>query len=238
MTNWLKTYEQSLKLFRAGGFGTIDEFCYLLRTEQPETVNDLKKVLRLALGFQNPEKHFATSDYYQLIQALFGPADLKNLRGDVAILSFNYDPYLEWLLRRAVHTRARALIKGQRIPNKSDIVIEALVTSGFSHGNAGVEALKSDDGFCLLALHGLIAWPNGGLERGGRDCSFANLFETELAERLTVLVDEISSASDPPIIFPWEIMDASGNPLTENQFMPKERPTHTLNGVQHFAGEL
>jgi hypothetical protein len=237
LANWLKSYEQSLSLFRTGGFGTIDEFCHLLRTEQPDTVKDLKKVLRLALGFQNPEKHFATSDYYQLLQALFDPTDLRKLRNDVAILSFNYDPYLEWLLRRAIHTRARALFQGQRLPNKADVVTEAVVTSGFSHGKAGVDALTSDDGFCVLALHGLIAWPNGGQEKGGHDCSFADLFQNELADRLTVLVSGESSASDPPIIFPWEIMDSKGQPLGENEFVPKESPTHKLNGVPHFAGD-
>ena len=73
----------------------------------------MKQLVGIILALHNPEKSyklpsgqetngFESSDYYPLIQRLFGGSD--KVRDDIAILSYNYDPYFEFLLNRAYRT--------------------------------------------------------------------------------------------------------------------------------------
>jgi hypothetical protein len=58
IATWLKPIEHSLQFFREGCFGTIDEFCYLIRKSEATDVKQLKKVMRLVFGLHDPEAAF------------------------------------------------------------------------------------------------------------------------------------------------------------------------------------
>ena len=103
----LERHKPALSLFRNGGFASVDEFCKLAQGSMEGTVEELKRVMRFALCLHNPEDEFQESDYYPFLQRLFLP-DKAELRSDISILSFNYDPYLEYLVGRAFTQRWRA----------------------------------------------------------------------------------------------------------------------------------
>lgn len=86
------------------GFATVDEFSYLARDKFATEVQSLKRLLRFALALHDPEDEFQKSDYYLFIQKLFHKG-LFPLRQDVAILTFNYDPYLPYLLQGRLQLR-------------------------------------------------------------------------------------------------------------------------------------
>src|SRR5690242_15893149 len=83
--------EPALRLFREGGFATLDEFCKLAGPQYQNEIMGLRCLARAALGIFNPEEQFEQSEYYSLVQALFRE-DLFSLRDDVSILTYNYDP--------------------------------------------------------------------------------------------------------------------------------------------------
>lgn len=222
---WIEPLKGPLKLFRDGGFGTIDEFCYLIRDVGAPAIAELKKALRLVFGTHSPETQFAKSDYYRFIQKLFEPTDLKSLRSDIVVMSFNYDAYLEWLLHRAVRTRLKAVAHDLASYNNTCLKMDSLVTSGFSGGEAGLNTLKTGDGFCLLKLHGLVAWPNSGNELETHlspHCSFENFFEPDITKRLKFLTSTDIGLTDAPIVFPWEIIDENGTFMPEEKFRLKD----------------
>lgn len=218
LQSWLDPIRQTLELFRQGGFGTIDEFCYLIRDSRPEDVARLKSILRFVFGLVEPEKNFPKSDYYRFIQQLFKPSALSELRDDVVVMSFNYDPYLEWLVRRAFGIRRRAIASAR---NSVDLAIDGAVTSGFSGGHAGVAAVRDGTGFCILKLHGFVAWPNGCSSHLHHSlkphCSFDEFFEPDPHKRIGALVGECGN-TETPIVFPWEIMNSQGQFVTRDQF--------------------
>jgi hypothetical protein len=159
MTYWNK-HADALNLFRNGGFATIDEFCKLAGGSSfQKEINDLRCLVRAALGLFNPEDNFEKSEYYAFIQALF-KEDLVSLRDDIAILTFNYDPYLEFLLYRALEQRWKVTHRGKSIlPSPEDLAETAefhntlnAATSGFHNCNnlkwLGNESTKSN--FCVL----------------------------------------------------------------------------------------
>jgi len=49
---WIDPMKRSLKLFRDGCFGTIDEYCSLVRNANAREVIQLKKILRLVFGLR------------------------------------------------------------------------------------------------------------------------------------------------------------------------------------------
>jgi hypothetical protein len=159
--NWAMRGERAatIELFRHGGFATVDEFSKLASDKLHFKVQDLKRLLRFALSLHNPEDEFHKSDYYKFIQRLFLP-DLVSPRSDVAILTFNYDPYLPYLLQKAYEKRQLAASPGYtRLPNQIDAIMKGI---GFYDPGA----IETDDGLCLLQLHGLIAWPGIGPGEG------------------------------------------------------------------------
>jgi hypothetical protein len=222
---WVKPVESSLQLFREGCFGTIDEFCKLIQRKKDSEVVNMKKVLRLALGLHNPEEAFTESDYYPFIQRLFAD-DLENLRDDIVVLSFNYDIYLEWLLRRACRTREKTLGQGQLADGLHSSLL-GKVTSGFGGGESGQEAIRNGSDFCLLKLHGMIAWPNTsttGVLAKTRDLGFDDVFEPRIRKRIDTLLSPLYVNSVPPIVFPWEIMDENGTFIEEDKFLLVDEP--------------
>ena len=200
----------ALDLFRKGGFATVDEFCKLAQTTYEGEINNLRSLLRIALGLFNPEENFEQSEYYGFIQSLFKD-DLFSLREDVVILSYNYDPYLEFLLYRALANRFQ-VIRRLTGPSVSDVDIVQIdehnkvinaVTGGF--GLLGDQKWLGDENakpsFCVLKLHGSIV----NVVNLAND--FDILFsadEGDVLRRAVRLFGAGEHDYTPPVLFPWE----------------------------------
>ena len=205
---WDKHVE-ALGLFRNGGFATLDEFCKLAGTAFQTEIHGLRCVVRAALGLFNPEEHFEDSEYYGFVQALF-KADLESLREDITILTYNYDPYLEFLLYRALDHRWTIARKGGPsflVGTKVDKITHHenqlnAVTSGFysPDSRAWLDCDKTKPAFCLLQLHGSICYEVLG------STGFEALFVDEPLTRAKKFFEKPADNIIPPVLFPWEIM--------------------------------
>jgi hypothetical protein len=206
--------KEAVDYFRKGGFSTVDEFCQLANDSNDEVAQDyggaIRQLTGAVLSCVNPEKRFHKSEYYPFIQRLFKD-DLCSLRDDIAVLSFNYDPYLEYLLLRAYKIRQE--VRGSD-PNQSvrqgsekETAIMNAITSGFY--KIGSDSWISDKGFCLLKLHGAICLPNPDFQ----PFSYEDLFEGDANVR-----SRIFSSQNPasPIVFPWELF--KGGPTLRSGF--------------------
>jgi hypothetical protein len=122
----------------------------------------------------------------------FFAKDLKTLREDISILSFNYDPYLEYLLHRAWATR------NGRSP---DTDIGNSITSGFQDSGDISWVGSNQRRFYLLKLHGSIS------EFAAQSkISTEGLFEQSRAKIAGALLAPQNDGKITPIIFPWETM--------------------------------
>jgi hypothetical protein len=101
LMDWFSSLSKPIRLFREGGFGTIDEFSFLAGTAHPKEVREMKQLVGAILALHNPEGSFGlsseevlsgfeSSDYYPFIQRLFREKD--EIRNDLAVLTYNYDP--------------------------------------------------------------------------------------------------------------------------------------------------
>jgi hypothetical protein len=153
LLDYWKQFKQSLDLFRHGGFASVDEFCKLAGNNEKfsSDIRALKKLMRLVLCLHNPEDNFHKSEYYPFIQRLF-KNDEPELRDDIVVLSFNYDPYLEYLISRAHRKRIE-------VHSNSSMILKSFnaMNSGFASSND--TSWADQDGFSLLKLHGTIAMP-------------------------------------------------------------------------------
>jgi hypothetical protein len=212
MSYWDK-HADALNLFRNGGFATIDEFCKLAGgfSFQKE-IHDLRCLVRVALGLFNPEEHFEKSEYYGFIQALF-KNDLLSLREDLTVLTYNYDPYLEFLLHRALEHRFQVIGREKSFAAGVDFAESAkqdnalrAVTSGF--GSLGEQKWLGDENakpsFCVLKLHGSI------VRVANQVADYEVLFSSDAKQRAENLFNEATGKYMTPILFPWEIMTDKG----------------------------
>ena len=214
----LKVLDRSIRLFRNGGFATVDEFIRLAGRHRETEAEYLRRLLSLCFAIENPEASFEPSDYYRFIQRLF-MGDLVSLRADIAVLTFNYDPYLEFLLRRAYKTRCEA--KGQ---NPSDVVVDAIL-SGFQ--SRLTKKLAEPGAFCLLKLHGTCALPSCD-EQDDPCPTHDELFGPDPVIRFrTVSGTRFADVGFSPIFFPWEIITSSGSFVGKAQF---RRANHRQSG--------
>jgi hypothetical protein len=214
----LSTIEKSIRLFRYGGFASVDEFVRLAASNNDPGNDYLRRLLSLCFATVDPEACFERSDYYSFIQRLF-KKDLVSLRADVAVLTFNYDPYLEFLLGRAYKTRCEA--KG-KVP--SDVVLDA-VQSGFR--SRLTTRLVKPGAFCLLKLHGTCALPSRH-KRDDQCPTHTELFNPEPLERFRTVADgRFLAAGFSPIFFPWEIITRSGRFKSKKEF---RRADHRQEG--------
>jgi len=206
-------YRNVINLFRNGGFATLDEFCKLAGNQLQPEINGLRRLVRAALGLFNPEEHFENSEYYGFVQALF-EADLKSLRNDVTILTYNYDPYLEFLLFRALEHRLliRQAGKGgfmspddQAERTHHESLLDA-ATSGFHNpsSQAWLKADESEPRFCVLKLHGSICYQKDQV------ADYDTLFSIDPRKRAEKLFLDLADHDTPPLLFPWEIMTDGG----------------------------
>jgi hypothetical protein len=202
--------------FREGGFASVDEFCKLgSGYGLQEHVNIMRSWTRSVLSIRNPETTFEQSDYYGFVQSLF-EGNLYELRDDLAVLSFNYDVYLEYLLLRAVQVRRRVakILDGE----SQRIALYNSVTGGF-HNERDLEWLAASKRFCVLKLHGSIVTPE---EYG---CLF---LEKHRPMRLNRALDLNRLADVPPIVFPWEVVKENGKVCSKEDFPVASEARHEL----------
>jgi hypothetical protein len=224
--NYWDKHVDALNLFRNGGFATIDEFCKLAgRSSFQKEINDLRCLVRAALGLFNPEDNFEKSEYYGFVQSLFKD-DLLSLREDVTVLTYNYDPYLEFLLHRALEHRFQVVGRGKSFAAGVDIAEFAkqnnalrAVTSGF--GSLGDQKWLVDENgkqsFCVLKLHGSI------VHTANQTADYEVLFSADATKRAESLFHEVTGRYMPPILFPWEIMTDKGF-IGKNSFPLQSSP--------------
>jgi hypothetical protein len=219
------------KILRDGDFVTMDELSNLaLGGAHAGKILDLKRLMRLVFSLNNPDiYHFATSDYRPLIQKLFTDAELRE---DVTILSFNYDPYLDYRLSTAFSSRQQVR------PSKSQALRDTYqaINSGLLDPNDS--NWLSKPGFCHLKLHGTCVLPDPLPKRKltlpvqpGEDPALttAHLFSFETMPLLANLVQPPFSDQDPPALLPWEIIHGDGRLLTADEFT-----TVVGDGWQHI----
>lgn len=217
------TSSKAAELLRSGDYATMDELSYdAIGGKHAAKVRDLKKLMRLVLSLHNPAvSHDESSDYRTLIQKLFYGGQLRQ---DTCIISFNYDPYLEFRLFQAYQARSQV----RAVSGVAADYVHQAISSGF---------LRTEDlswlaqlGFCHLKLHGVSALP--AMRHPGRltlpvqpsepqefhsGYLFAHRFQTAI--RLACLCQPPFSDQAPPALLPWEIVhQTESRLLNETEF--------------------
>jgi hypothetical protein len=183
----------AIDLFRHGGFATVDEFSFLAWERYPKEVNALKRLMRLVLALHDPEINFEKSEYYGFIQRLFEP-DLHQLRNDVAVFTFNYDPYLDYLLLRSYTTRKEAT--GQN----PDTNVCGCLTGGWYSRN--LEYIRTSFGFFYGKLHGSAVFPSFSDQAPAY--AHQHIFSPEGGKHVG-FAEQHYGHLQPPLLFPWEL---------------------------------
>jgi hypothetical protein len=208
--NRFADFNDSVELFRHGGFGSVDEFSKLASAANQEHVQNMKKLMRIVLSAHNPEEKFHDSDYYSFIQRLFRDDKLDELRSDITVITYNYDCYLDFLLLEAFRHRQKLSENPQEL---NDFWCGKL-TSGFFDPNGQRDWLSQTQGFNYFKLHGSIS--NGNDMYFGHDV----LFRKDVVKRFDLLGEKSIQSKIPPIVFPWELFDGdSGEFISEDEFV-------------------
>ena len=198
---------ESADIFRRGGFATVDEFSKLASETSPQHVQNMKRLMRVALSLHNPEKEFHKSDYYPFVQRLF-EKDLYSLKSNVTIITFNYDCYLDYLLVTAAETRqCFRLLEKELTPS-----FKNKLASGFWRPDRDLGWAKNISVFNYFKLHGSIAY--GSDEKFG----YRFLFGGNSPDRLKIF-NEGGSQTVPPVVFPWEVFNDHGKFIDEDNFI-------------------
>jgi hypothetical protein len=164
----------------------------------------MRFILALVSADQN---HYATSDYRKLVQKLFVEG---RLREDVALISFNYDPYLEFRLYRAFGRRSD--LKEYSPEDKSRL--QNAIHSGLSTPQ-DLEWLNLP-GFCHLKLHGAAVFPWTPRSQPN-DFTAADFFGQSLLVRLSRVCNTHGGEAVPALL-PWEIVHEDGKILEKQAF--------------------
>lgn len=217
-------FSQPVEFFRHGAFATVDEFSNLASGSYPEHVKAMKKLLSFILALHNPEINFDKSDYYPFIQRLFRANALSMFRNEIAIITFNYDCYLDYLMRQAYRHRLAVQNVPVVIKNHPDVLKgpqpltepwSSKLSSGFfSQGGDKSLAWRTDQ-FNYYKLHGSIAYT--GMSAS---LSYDSFFSHGMSKRFDFLDKKwYLDHYIPPIVFPWELFDVkSGQFISEDEF--------------------
>jgi hypothetical protein len=240
-TNFLLDFFESIKLFRYGGFATVDEFSKLASESYPEHVQKMKILVRLVLALDNPENNFQNSDYYPFIQRLFRKDEMIHFRNEISIISFNYDCYLDFLLRQAYSHRTCLSKITDNVKNnplvlkgpQEDIMDpwSAKLSSGFYEQHCKKELAWRLDQFNYFKLHGSMSYGNDPTS------GYKVLFRPGNLERFGHLATDHFQKIVPPIVFPWELFTNEGEFIPEDEFIyvkGERDPQKQLDGRQLF----
>ena len=201
--------DRFLHAFREGHFETVDEFSFQSRNHLKPVVQYLKWLTSWIFVLHDPQQTHGP-DYQCFAQKLFSKT-LPQLREDIAVLTYNYDAYFEFVLLTMLRARWSAAGKDpSQIPTSS--------TSGF--GDLDAKGLLAERGFCYLKLHGTGVLP-----------LFVppNLLHTELLTFCEVFEERgrlarlphpvrVGCPRTPPIFFPWEVITEAGEFVTQGEF--------------------
>ena len=208
------SFSDTTQLLRAGDFVTMDELSNLAQGgKRANEILKLKMLMRFVFALNDPEVcYWAKSDYRALIQALF--KGKSELREDISIISFNYDPYFEYRLLTAARTRGE--IQPTPISTAAPARTSQAITSGFLY--PGDSTWTKTPGFCHLKLHGTSVLPT---RRGVTpDAGFTaeQMFKLPVHTRLALLSRSDVAKQDPPVLLPWEIVSSEGRLLDQTEF--------------------
>jgi hypothetical protein len=225
--SYYNSFRETVALLRSGDFATMDELSNLATGgNRSGEISKLKKLMRFVFALNNPDfSHWPKSDYRALIHKLFERK--SQLREDVSIISFNYDPYFEHRLLRAFCARQKVKPLPAEQFNRS---IQA-ITSGFLFPED--TTWSESPGFCHLKLHGTAFLPTP-LDRGplfwppqqkeSTALIAAKIFDFSTLPRFACLSDKQFAAQDPPTLLPWEIISEDGRLLNQEEFESKTDP--------------
>lgn len=222
---YFDSFSNSMEFFRRGGFATVDEFSKLATEGFPEHVQAMKKLMCFVLAMHNPEEKFHESDYYPFIQRLFRSDTLNQFRDEITIITFNYDCYLDFVMREAYRHRL-AISKSAKVVktlteylNNSPDLAEPWsnkLSSGFYHQESDKAVAWGAGQFNYYKLHGSITY-------GGAPANFGydKLFLQGAPIRFQFLEDQwFVKHFVPPVVFPWELFDKdSGKFISEDDFV-------------------
>jgi hypothetical protein len=221
-------FVEAVKLFRHGGFATVDEFSKLASESYQEYVQDMKRLMRVVLSIHNPEEKFEESDYYPFIQRLFREDNLSFLRNDISIITYNYDCYLDYVLSKAFNHRQSIQKISKTVKETPDVLkgpqpLNELwrdkLTSGFFSPEGISNGTWRPGQFNYFKLHGSIAYANDPYF--GHEASFQITRE----KRFDYLGDKSRQSEVPPVAFPWELfVDNSGGFISEDDFVFVKEP--------------
>ena len=221
--------EKGLLPFRNGRFDTVDEFSFhQSHNTRNVVVQELKWYTTLVFVLNNRQENSGScqrgdtigsesSDYLALVKKLFKEG-APCPREDIAVLTYNYDAYFEFLLS--------STFKGRLGDNYAQIPTAFL--SGL--GDLDADALLKAEGFCFLKLHGTSVLPVfvPPPRRRNRAFTFDNVFVDRA--QLGELPDEVKVGrpETPPIFFPWELITEKG------EFVTKEDLNDTVGSRQYY----
>lgn len=132
-------FKKALELFQDGAYASVDEFGMLAKGQMQKEVQELKRLMTFVLGLVNPRYSYDAA-YFPFVNALF-KKDSAVLRDDISILTFNYDPHLEFMIARGRKVRIEAAGAW-----KDNIVPTSAILSGFLNDQ---KRWHEDDGFFL-----------------------------------------------------------------------------------------
>lgn len=223
--DYFDQFKDTLEQFRHGGFESVDAFSKLASVKYPAFVQEMKKLMWLALSLHNPELMFDKSDYYPFIQRLFSDEALPSLKRNVAVLSYNYDCYFEYLLIKAQSYRNR--LGG--IPEPTE-ALKNVLSSGFFKPSAFRDLQNTNQQFRHFKLHGSIDFADAQTHR--------ELFDVPGTRRLVQFNTTKEQIRTPPVIFPWEIFDEKGEFIAESDFIFIKEANNINDGYRAAAQEI
>ena len=189
---FIESHKTEMDVLRHGGFGSVDEYCRIAGAHDAKRIRKMKHLVAFCLAITDPESHFIDSSYYPFLQRLFVD-DSPELRADITVLSFNYDPYLEFLIHRACERRLSAHAPRQEL--NSDLLNS--IHSGM--WDTSKVTWADGDRFRLLKLHGTIVPPVSLDGVGVREL----ISQRSMHDRLKMITK--LDGFDDRISFPWEI---------------------------------
>jgi hypothetical protein len=210
---YLKKLSKEFSLMRQCDFDSIDEFGRVAReSEFKDSVQRIKLVLRIVLSLPIVSQGSAAQDgdYRRFVKMLFDK-DYR-LKDDIKVLTFNYDPALEYLLTQRLTARAEVTkaYTPQELLIRRDAIFSGL-------GSRDESSWRNKGMLQILKLHGAIVYPYSREQAGRRtqgEVTASELFESPLES----LMNLFKISEQPPLLFPYEIVNREGSLVDRKEF--------------------